>query len=86
MRIIAYTYDAGMHCVACTDHRGCVGLLTREPPLQLGTDEHGIPLDLIDTEGNAVHPVFDIDETSDTGDTCDTCLGVIREPYRGETA
>lgn len=55
MKIIAYTYDADIHCPDCTEHRAAVGLLTRRPPLQLGTDENGIAFDLVDTEGNAVH-------------------------------
>lgn len=61
-RIIAYTYEADVHCPECAEHAAAVGLLKRQPPLQLGTDEHGIAYDLIDSEGNPVHPVFTTDE------------------------
>lgn len=75
-RIVAYTYDAAMHCPCCTGERAAVGLLTRRPPLQMGTDEHGIAFDLIDREGNPVRPVFSTDEGWQ-GDACDEC----REPF-----
>lgn len=62
MRIIGYTYDADVHCPTCTLEKAAIGLLIRQPPLQLDTDEHGLPYDLIDREGNPVHPIMDIDE------------------------
>jgi hypothetical protein len=38
------------------------------------TDEHGLPMDLIDREGNPVHPVYDIDEDVDGAFThCGDC-------------
>lgn len=61
-RVIAYTYEADVHCPDCANHRAAVGLLTRRPPLQIGTDEHGLAFDLVDREGNPVHPVFSTDE------------------------
>lgn len=73
LRIIAYTYDAAMHCPDCTEHRANVGLLHRRPPLSLDTDEHGIALDLVDSDGNPVRPVFSTDEL-DGHDYCDDCL------------
>jgi hypothetical protein len=62
MNIIAYTYNADIHCPDCTHNDAACGLLKRVPPLQLETDEHGIALDLEDSEGNPVHPVFSTDE------------------------
>jgi hypothetical protein len=61
-RIIAYTFSADVHCPGCTRHQAEVGLLKREPPLQRETDEHDIATDLVDREGNAVHPVFSTDD------------------------
>lgn len=61
-RIIAYTYDADVHCPDCANHHAVIGMLERQPPLQLNTDEHGLAYDLVDREGNHVHPVFSTDE------------------------
>ena len=65
MKIIAYTYEAAMHCPACA--RVQFGAFQGE------SDEHGVWLDAKDREGNHVAPVFDTDETSETH--CDTCRG-----------
>ena len=61
-RIIAYTYCADVHCPACASADADVGILHRAPPLSLDVDEHGLAYDLIDREGNRVHPVFSTDE------------------------
>lgn len=71
MQILAYTYSAAMHCVECTRNAADVGLLTREPPLQLTTDQHGIAQDLVDNEGNPIHPVFHHEDID--GEYCDDC-------------
>lgn len=60
MRIIAYTYEADVHCPACTRlyafRRGQYGA-------HLGkADQHGIVERATDREGNTIRPVFDIDE------------------------
>lgn len=62
MRIIAYTYLADVHCPDYTNVDACSGLLQRKPPLQLETDEHGLPYDLVDREGNNPTPIFSTDE------------------------
>lgn len=62
MTIIAYTYEADVHCPDCAGHDAATGTLRRNPPLKLGTDQHGIAFDLVDREGNPIRPVFDIDE------------------------
>jgi hypothetical protein len=62
MRIIGYTYCADIHCPACTREDAAVGLLTRKPPLVMDTDEHGLAYDLVDREGNAPFPIYDIME------------------------
>lgn len=43
------------------------------PPLRLDTDEHGLAFDLIDREGNPVHPVFSTDERGDSLTHCGDC-------------
>src|SRR5206468_10817677 len=61
MRVIAYTYEADWHCIACTKARTfrCDGT---HPYAEPGLDENGIAMDLIDREGNVLHPVFSTDE------------------------
>jgi hypothetical protein len=73
MRIIGYTYLADMHCPACTEHKAAIGILKRQPPLQMGTDEHGIALDLVDHQSNPVRPIFSTDEVGDCP-YCGDCL------------
>lgn len=77
MKIIGYTYDADIHCPDCATHAAAVGIMQRVPPLNMGVDEHGLALDLVDRDGNPVRPVFDTDEASDTH--CGDC----REPLHG---
>lgn len=65
MRIIGYTYDADMHCPACTVRDAGLGILTRQMPHRATlSDEHGLGYDLIDAEGNPVHPIFSTDDNS----------------------
>lgn len=78
--IVGYAFDASMHCVGCTRLIADIGLgLKRQPPLELGTDEHGIALDLVDGEGNPVTPIFCGEDSY--GQTCDDC----NEPLDGST-
>jgi len=70
--IIGYTYDAGVHCPTCTANRADVGLLTREAPLFLWPDEHGLAQDLVDREGNPIHPLFITDEGA-MNEACEDC-------------
>jgi len=63
MRIIAYTYEADFHCVDCTFKRFNV--------------QYDSELDLVeDSEGNAIHPVFDIDELNED-EVCGGCFTEI---------
>ena len=70
MLIIAYTYEAAMHCPKCTLRNFHTGRLALAYPC--ANDEHGVPYDLLDREGNEVRPVFITDET-DPCETCDDC-------------
>lgn len=70
MRIIAYTYDAAMHCPKCTLRQFTIGRLALAYPC--ANDEHGVPYDLLDREGNEVRPVFSTDEIG-LFEACDDC-------------
>ena len=69
-RIIAYTYCADVHCPACADAAYAAGRLVRSGR-QGEYDEHGLPMSLIDGEGNPGHPVFSTDEHGFT--SCSDC-------------
>ena len=70
MRIIAYTYEADVHCVECTKERFSWVKKYWGYPEDVLDDEHGIPTNLDDNgrsylddnEGNPVHPLFSTDE------------------------
>jgi hypothetical protein len=67
--IVAWTYDADMHCPTCAERRfGAAKLADDELPP-------------IDSEGNEIQPVFSSDEPGDCGDYCGDCLELIREAY-----
>jgi hypothetical protein len=73
MRIIAYTFEADVHCPACTYKRFGPGY-SSNTPLPGFADECGVPYHAVDREGNSVHPVFDIDEDPDGSLThCGDC-------------
>lgn len=72
MRVIGYTYEADVHCPSCAFNAAAVGLLKREQPLALGSDEHGLAFDLVDREGNPIHPIFSTDEGADV-EVCGDC-------------
>ena len=91
VHIIAYTFDADFHCVACT-------LAHVRQNIDRDVDEvffdaqMGIGLvmkdgeinsspDLYDGENNELHPVFSTDETAPEGEWCGDCLENIVEPY-----
>jgi len=59
-RVIAYSYDADVHCPSCAYRMFGPG--RESVPAPGFTDEHGIPYGALDREGNAVHPVFSTDE------------------------
>ena len=65
MKIIAYTYEADVHCPACTKLSTERMQLDHSHPYAMGDageDDHGIEYDLVDSEGNLIHPVFNVDE------------------------
>lgn len=71
MRIIAYTYEADVHCPACSRSRFWRHRLSHKPAAPHDYDRNGIDIKQVDREGNPIHPVFDIDEHDFTH--CGTC-------------
>ena len=65
MKIIAYTYEADVHCPACTRKAAKNMVVDHAHPHGVGfsaLDSFGIEYDTVDREGNLIHPVFDTDE------------------------
>lgn len=65
MSIKAYSYEADIHCIACTQTRF-------ETPAPCDKDENGVPIMAQDNEGNPIHPVFSWSEIGVNPD-CGTC-------------
>ena len=74
MKVVAYTYEADVHCPACTAADAARGILRRNQSTPPERDEHGIAGDLVDREGNHTLPVFSTyHELAHCGD-CGACL------------
>ena len=71
-RVIAYAYDADIHCPACARHdypanHNFPSWLDAQVSYNTGApDEHGVGTNAHDLEDNPLHPVFDTDEFSCT--------------------
>ena len=101
MNIIAYAFEADYHCIDCTRTRFNPNTLNAYHPEQLN-DEHGIPtnpkglrgsyglVELVDREGNQIHPLFSTDEWQELDESylaenpiqylaCGDCHEVIKE-------
>ena len=57
MKILAYKYDADYHCIDCT-----VQKFKQPLAINLDIDENGIGMEIEDSEGNYVSPLFDTGE------------------------
>ena len=94
MNIIAYTYEADTHCIACTKQRyqdgGFDTLYKEHPNYNEGLDANGVGMDAMDYEGNAVHPLFSTDSWQEYDEgflvdnptqylTCGDCHEIIDE-------
>ena len=79
MPIIAYIYDADMHCVECTQTRHANGGFTVrcDGPAGEDADENDIPYGATNRKGNLIHPVFETDEgqLDENGDKVPVCCG-----------
>jgi len=71
--IVAWTYDAAMHCLTCAEnHFGVAALADDQNPPK-------------DSEGNEAHPVFASDDESGWyGETCADCERRIPDGYDWE--
>lgn len=80
MGIVAYSYLAALHCPSCTRHalRAYRQQIMRPHPGPARLDEHGLPDDLLDREGNPVRPVFSTDEIA-SDEVCDDCFRPLME-------
>ena len=65
MRVIAYTYDADVHCVSCAKERFKTGGCTSS------TDDNAIPHNALDSDGYEIDIVFGTDEREFTH--CGSC-------------
>lgn len=83
MRVIAYSYDADIHCIGCT--QGRLANSGFKFPVNDRRDEHLIPENAVDSEGNKIHPIFSTDENSD-GLYCGDCHEEIEAPARAPQA
>lgn len=74
MRIIGYTFAAAAYCPTCTAAAYDAGDLDVNRnawrDMKVGTDEHGLPDALTDSEGNDVGIITDCDEGTHTCDDC----------------
>lgn len=70
-RVVAYTYEADFHCIACTRQRFGKHRLAHMPSAPHDYDNNGIDYKQADREGNLVHPVFGSDQSPDS--PCGTC-------------
>jgi hypothetical protein len=81
LKIVAYTYDAAIHCVRCTQRRAkefrIDPRLADGVAVVLRVDEHAIHIGTIDTEGNQLRPIFSDDEIVRAPNYCDDCHSKI---------
>ena len=84
--VLAYTYDAAMHCPGCAGKRfGPCGY--HDTGIGTGPALSGMVLECCgawDSEGNEAHPVFTTDERNPDGESCDDCLTWIYPPFCGD--
>ena len=101
MDITAYTYEADVHCIDCTQTRFLWAWNNPELNCKLPehshlighsheVDDNGIGYEVLDREGNTVHPLFSTDEWQELDESflldypiqylvCGDCHEVIEE-------
>lgn len=78
LTIKAYTFEADVHCPACTRKASSRMKLDHTRPDSMGgpcKDDNGIEYDLVDSEGNLIQPVFAVSENDFTH--CGDCHGEL---------
>lgn len=76
--ILGYAFAADIHCPDCTHKAWQNGSLARDAAhcyAHKERDENGLPMDLVDHEGNIIHPLF-LDAVEQT-EHCGDCGEVI---------
>ena len=87
-QVIGYTYAADTYCIPCTAINVRDGVLysdLRHPYAVVGDDDNGLPLSLVDTEGNIIHAMFSTDDVPPTGEWCGGCHECIVKPWDSAT-
>jgi hypothetical protein len=77
-RIYGYAFEADAHCVPCTQKATQRMKLDHNHPYAMGEsckDDQGVEYDLVDREGNLIHPLFTTDAELHTH--CGDCRGEI---------
>lgn len=77
-KIIAYTWESGVHCVSCTQGRMFNHYYNFSGARAI--DENGVRCDCYGNDGARVRPVFSTDEQPYAGLYCDTCCDEIVAP------
>lgn len=83
MKVVGYSYDAGLHCVECTIKEFTPYLPeSGHADVESWLDSDRPPHD---SEGNEVHVIFDTDEAGDTPDHCEDCGAYLNTSWHGDT-
>jgi hypothetical protein len=77
--IVGYSYDAAVHCPACTTVDFINGTIRpKQSCHECVLDAQALPEEMFDREQNPVHPIFSTDEHDEATEHCDTCRADLR--------
>ena len=84
VKIVTYTFDAGMHCPECTRELYAAGTTLKNRRTgdlyDTGPEDHrGVGQNAVDSEGHPVRPVF-VTDSGWQGGHCDSC-GLAYETF-----
>jgi hypothetical protein len=88
MKVVGYSYDADTHCVDCTrkyaEQNASLDEMFKEfYPSSVDIDR--LIETMSDSEGNPLHPIFEIDEAGDCPTHCGDCGVFIDDSWNGDT-
>ena len=83
MKIKAYAFEAGCYCPDCARAAWKDGRFSEDPEGHAAADEHGLPQNLVDSEGNPLGVIFAWHEVPEEGIACEGCSDIIEEPRMG---
>jgi hypothetical protein len=86
MEVVGYSYDAAVHCVDCTEeyvkkHNRLDGHVPNADDMDAFRSGEW---EVLDSENNPIHAIFDTDEGGDTPEHCDDCHEMIDVSWTGE--